>query len=582
MLKTTDFESHKAAHGSNGCGIRARWLFAIIVTISFTGIGRGGNQPPPKTDLILKNGRIWTGVETYPWAEALAISGNRILKIGGTALISSLARQDTRVIDLEGKLVIPGINDAHTHFLSGALGLFQVDLVGAHSLEEIQKRVEDYARAHPDERWITGSGWEYSSLPASRLPTREDLDKIVPDRPVYLSAYDGHTGWANSKAVEIAGVNRDSRFQGYGEMVLDPRDGKPTGAFKEGAQSLVRSAIPAPTQEKKLAAMRRALKLAAYLGICSIQNASGSPQELALYEQLDAGHELTVRVSMAMSLGAATSEADIRQYAALKKKYTGPMLHAGAAKILLDGVIESHTAAMLRPYNDLPTTSGSASFSQADLNRLVALCDAEDLQVWIHAIGDRAVRMALDSYQNALKLHGPHDARFRIEHIETISAADIPRFARLGVLASMEPIHADPGTNEVWLPAVGPEREKRAFPWHSLEKAGALLVFSSDWPATISVDPMRGIHNAVNRRTIEGQPPGAWLPRQRVSVETALRAYTRNAAYASFEEELKGTLAEGKLADIVVLNQDLFKIDPMDIYKTRVVMTILNGRILYP
>ncbi len=533
-----------------------------------------------EADLILKNGKIWTGSEKSPWVEALAIEGSTIARAGRNSEILSLAGRATKVIDLAGKLAIPGINDAHIHFLKGALGLFEVDLVGARSLEEIQKRLAEFA-SRSRQQWITGAGWEYSYLPRMQLPNRAALDAVVSDRPVYLRAYDGHTGWANSKALQLAGITRNQKFQGYGEIVLDPRTGEPTGILKEGAMSLIADKIPAPARETKLAALRQALGLVASLGITSFQNANGDTEELSLYEDLLKRGELSARVYMVMSAGVKTSQDDVARFVEIKKRHTSGRLRTGAVKIFLDGVIESHTAAMLDHYSDMPDTSGVTSFTQAELNRLVDLCDKSGLQVWIHAIGDRAVQMALDAFERSSRLNGRRDSRHRIEHIETIAQSDIGRFAPLGILASMMPIHADPGTNGVWIPAIGEERSKRGFAWRSLQDAGARLVFSSDWPAVISLDPMRGIHCAVNRRTIEGDPPGGWLPEQRVSVETALRAYTVNAAYASFDEKVKGTLEKGKLADIAILSQDLFTIDPADIYKNKVVMTIFDGQVLY-
>ncbi len=557
--------------------IRVTVLCLLVFVLPSTRSESWASEP----DLILKNGRIWTGNEKRPWAEAIAIEKNKISRIGKDSEVTPLAGRGTKVIDLAGRLTIPGINDAHTHFLSGSLGLSEVDLVGARSLDAIQRRVKEYARAHPERPWITGAGWEYSYLPGQELPNRASLDAVVPDRPVFLRAYDGHTGWANSQALRLAGITGKSRFQGFGEIVIDPRSGEPTGILKEGAMSLVRDKIPPPSREVKLASLREGLLKAASLGITSFQCAGGSPDELSLYEDLLKSNELTARVSMAMAVGPKISKTDIAWVADLKKEYAKGLLRVRAIKIFLDGVIESHTAAMLDHYSDVPDTSGVPSYPQGELNRLVQLADKAGLQVWVHAIGDRAVQMALDACDRAVRLDGSHDARFRVEHIETIAESDIARFAHLGVIASMQPIHADPGTNGVWVPAVGEERCKRAFAWRSLEKAGARLVFSSDWPAAISVDPIRGIQCAVTRRTIEGDPPGGWIPEQRVSLETALRAYTLNGAYASFDEKVKGTLEKGKLADVVVLSHDLFKIDPMDIYKTKVVMTVFDGRVIY-
>ena len=577
-LKASTYLSYTGPRGKLAGAVVALVLF-INLTASPRVIENSIN--PPVASLVLINGRIWTGDRTRPWATAIAISSDRIIATGNDRQIAALAHRETRKIDLRGRFMMPGINDAHIHFLGGALRLFQVDLNGARSLEEIQRRVVKFAAENPDAPWITGAGWEYSYLPGQRLPTRADLDAVITERPVFLRSYDGHTAWANTKALALAGVTAQSKFAGYGEIVIDEKTGEPTGVLKEGAMSLVSRLIPPPSRERRLEALRRGLRLAASLGITSIQNASGNFDEVALYQELLDKGELTVRTSFAISVGPQTKQADIDRIRALADKYTGSMLRVRAVKIVLDGVIETHTAAMLEPYSDIPTTAGRPAYTQEQLNNLVAMSDRAGLQVYIHAIGDRAIRMALDAFEHTLQVNGQHDARFRIEHIETISPADIPRFARLGVIASMEPIHADPATIDVWSRAIGPERTKRGFAWRSLERAGARLVFSSDWPSAISVDPVRGLHNAVNRQTVDGQPPGGWMPEQRVSLETALAAYTRSGAYASFEENLKGTLAPGMLADLVVLSADPFRISPTDIHKIRVGMTVFDGRLIY-
>ena len=551
--------------------MRAAWLILLPV---FALLAQAA-------DLVLLNGRVWTGDEKRPWTQAVAIRGHRIIGTGDDARIRLLTGKTTRVVNLGGRFAIPGFNDAHIHFLGGSLRLSQVDLTGSKSLEEIQARVAAFAKAHPCAPWILGSGWEYYVFPDGRLPARQDLDAVVKDRPVYLTAYDGHTAWANTAALRIAGVTRESKFEGYGEIVADPATGEPTGVLKEGAMALVSAKTPKPSREQKLDALERGLSLAASLGITSIQDAGGGEEQLDLYEELARRGKLTLRVTMAFGAGRETTQKDIERFAALKKKHGGPLLRAGAVKIMLDGVIETHTAAMLGSYADRPDTAGEPTMSQAELNKLVEMCDAARLQVYIHAIGDRAVRMALDACEHALKVNGPHDARFRIEHIETASSEDLPRFSRLGVLASMMPLHADPGTIKVWSRAAGPPRLPLAFAWRSLERAGARLVFSSDWPANISLDPIRGLHNAVNRRTTGGQPADGWIPEQRVSVETALRGYTTSAAFASFEETEKGQIKPGMLADLVVLSQDPFGIDPIRLHEIRVRMTIFDGKVVY-
>jgi predicted amidohydrolase YtcJ len=529
--------------------------------------------------LALVNGRIWTGNPSFPWAQAVAIHGEKIIAVGTNAQIAAKSGPLTKRVDLKGGFAMPGFNDAHIHFLGGALRLSQLDLNGSNSMEEMQARLKKFADNDPDAPWLVGYGWQYSWIPG-RLPTREDIDKVVANRPVYLVAYDGHTGWANTKALQVAGVNKDTAFSGFGEMVRDAA-GQPTGVLKESAQNLVRSKIPPATRQQRLDALRRALGIAASLGITSIQNAHGSREDVELYQELLERGQLSLRVSVAMDATPQTTEADIQKFAATAKEFSGPRLRVGAIKMMMDGVIETHTAAMLDPYSDQPETSGSPQYTQEQANNVVAWADRAGLQVYIHAIGDRAVRMALDAYENAEKVNGKKDSRFRVEHIETVAAADVPRFKQLNVIASMMPIHADPGTNDVWVRSAGPERTRRAFAWRLLLQAGARLVYSSDWPSAISVKPADGLQTAVSRTTAEGQPHGGWMPEQCVSVETALATYTRGGAYAQFAEKTLGTIEPGKFADIIVLSNDPFKTKPTELHSLRVLKTVFNGSVLY-
>jgi predicted amidohydrolase YtcJ len=343
--------------------------------------------------------------------------------------------------------------------------------------------------------------------------------------------------------------------------------------------------IPALTQDEKLDALRKGLKLAASLGITSIANASGSRDELELYQRLLKNHELTLRVAAAFSVGANTSAEEIKEYVALKDSAgQNSRLTARAVKFVLDGVIESHTAGMLAPYSNLApheaSPTGTLSMPVDKYRSLVAEFDKLGFQVYTHAIGDRAVREALNAYELASKANGT-SGRHRVEHIETISPDDIPRFAELGVLPSMEPIHAEPGTVSVWVAGVGPKRLPYSFAWASILKAGGKLVFSSDWPACVSLNPIRGLHTAVTRRTINGKPELGWVPEQRIPITQALIAYTQGGAYSSFEENAKGKIAPGYLADLVLLSQDLFAIDPMKTYQTQVLMTVFDGNVIY-
>lgn len=530
-------------------------------------------------DLVLLNGRIWTAEDKQTFVEAVAVKGNFIIQAGTTADIRGLVGSSTRVVDLQGKLVIPGFNDAHIHFLGGSLELFEVDLSGAMNGAEIVKAVDHFAKDHPEKTWITGRGWQYTWFP-SGMPSVESLPEMISDRPVFIKAYDGHSAWANARALELAGVTAESRPAGFGKVVLDAR-GNLTGALLEDAMGLVASVIPQPSREEKLAALRAGLKLANSLGITSVQNASGSVDELTLYVELQQKKELSVRYNAALSVEATTPESEIAAYRIKRKELAEtPLIRADAIKFMLDGVIESHTAAMLQPYDDMANT-GDFAIPLADYKRLVTTLDKDSFRLQTHAIGDLAVREALNAYEVAQKENGRRPRRNRVEHIETISPDDIPRFASLGVMPSMEPIHADPGTMGVWQKAIGPERMPWSFAWKSMLDAGAQLVYSSDWPACIDINPLRGIHVAVNRRTPDGIPADAWVPEQKISIADALIAYTRAGAYASFEEETKGQIKQGMLADMVVLSDNLFTIDPMRIASTHVVMTVFDGRVIY-
>ncbi len=533
---------------------------------------------PPQADIILLDGKVWIARESF--AEAVAIRGNKIAAIGTSEEIKEYFGTSTRTIDLGGKLVIPGFNDAHIHFLGGSTGFLEVDIHSSVDGAGIVKTVNAFAAQHTEKPWITGRGWQYTWFPTG-LPTSEDMTGMIEDRPVYLRSYDGHSAWANRKALEIAGVTQASKPTGAGQLVVDSK-GVLTGALLEDAQDLVGNLVPEASREEKLAVLRNGLKLAASLGLTSLQNASGSLEELSLYEELAGANELTVRYSAALSVGETTPPETIAAYNKKRAELAShPLLRADAVKFMLDGVIESHTAAMLEPYADMPESSGGFQIPLEVYKRLVTDLDGQGFRIYTHGLGNRAVREALNAYASASGANGPRDRRHRIEHIENIHPDDINRFVQLGVLPSMEPIHADPGPMAVWEKAVGPERLPWSFAWNSILSTGAMLVFSSDWPACIDINPLRGIHVAVNRRTPDGFPPGGWVAAQRITLDQALIAYTHAGAYSSFEEDMKGQIKNGYLADLVVLSDDLFQIDPMKIASCKVVMTIFDGKVIY-
>lgn len=555
-------------------------LLLVIATVALVSMKKD-SAITDMADQIYINGHVWTADRSNPFVEAVAVKADKILEVGTTSTILALKGTGTKVIDLKGKLLIPGFNDGHVHFLSGSLGLTVVDLVEAKTMKEALQMIANYAQQHPELPWITGGGWQYSLFPDG-LPTKQMLDSIIPNKPVYLKAYDGHSGWANSKALSIAGITKETVFKGFGELVKD-KNGDPTGAFKESATGLVTRFIPGPDKATKFNALLTGLKYASSLGITSIQNASGSREEYELYDSLLTTGQLTLRTSMAFSAGRSPNEKDILLWKAIRAKNKQPeWLKTHAIKFLLDGVIESHTAVMIDPYTDLLKADsiyrGNYAIPLDQYEKWVSRLDKDEFQIYTHAIGDAAVRSVLNAYEKAMTDNGQQNKRHRIEHIEMTTTVDIERFNKLGVLPSMQPIHADPGTIDVWSKAIGEKRLPLAFPWASLLQQKNKLVFGSDWPACISLDPIRGIHNAVNRMTTDGKPTGGWIPLQRISLEEALYAYTAGAAYGSFDEQRKGQLKKGFLADFIVLSQDLFKIRPEDIHTTKVVLTVVGGK----
>jgi predicted amidohydrolase YtcJ len=542
-----------------------------LAAVAAVGAAPSPAIPPPAADRVFLNGRVWTGDAARPRAEALAVSSDRIVAVGTSAEVARYAGPRTVRVDLRGRFVSPGFNDAHLHFLV----LETVDLADVFSVEEIQRRIRAYAEAHPDRPWVTGRGWMYGAFPGG-LPHRRLLDAVVADRPAFMVGYDGHTGWANSKALAIAGVTRDTPDPEHGAIVRD-ETGEPTGVLKEAAMALVRSKMPPPTDEERYQALRKRLDQAASYGLTSVQNASYPAAEIPVFERVMAEGGLKVRFYWAMPFVKDLSAEDLARYNAMRAKYTGPLFKFGAVKGLVDGVVESKTAAMLEPY--VGGGTGHPNWTPEDLDRTVAFYDKEGFQVFLHAIGDRAIRMALDAYERAARANGTSGRRHRVEHVEVPTRADIARFKPLGVIASTQALFANPDQNtlEVYAVNLGPDRASRAMAFRSLDEAGAVQAFGSDWPV-FSMEVLRGIYCAATRTTPEGTPVGGWQPQERISAEAALRHFTRDAAYASFEEHRKGTLAPGMLADLVVLSEDVVSIPPERILKTRVLLTAMGGR----
>ena len=556
----------------------------VVAAAAFLGLAPAPPASEP-ADLILTGGRVWTADPATPWAEAIAIRDGRIAFVGDTAGAMARKGPGTRVAGLGGRLVLPGFNDAHIHLLGGALSLEHVDLIEDASVDAVQQRIRAFAAANPKAPWVLGRGWLYGSFPGG-LPTRQQLDAAVPDRPAYMWCYDGHSGWANSRALALAGITRDTPDPPNGAIVRDA-SGEPTGALKEAATALVSSKAPRPDAEGRYALLLKALRLLNSQGITSVQDAGYTPAELeatvALLARAKREGKLTVRITSSVQMEQGNVPAALAAAQEAARTHHDELLRFGPMKAYVDGVVEAHTAAMLEPYSDDPSLGrGKPEWDAAALNEAVVAAGRAGQQVYIHAIGDRGVRMALDAHEAARKATGRTDARGRIEHIETIASADYSRFRALGVIASMQPLHANPDQNNetVWAKNAGPDRASRGFSWGNLERAGARLAFGSDWPVVTS-DVRRGLYCAITRKTREGTPKGGWRPELAVSLESALRHYTADAAYASFEENDKGSITAGKRADLVVVGTDWFKTAPEAILGTPILLTLLGGHVVH-
>ncbi|HXB55811.1 MAG TPA: amidohydrolase [Vicinamibacteria bacterium] len=545
----------------------------IVLFLGFAATAGAGE----KADRIFVNGRIWTGDEAHPRVEAVAVRGTTILAVGTTQEIRRLAEKATEVVDLKGRFACPGFNDAHLHFMSGSLGLDELDLAGAAGGEEVQRRLAAYARVHPDRLWFVGQGWAYGDFPEA--PHKRFLDAVVSDHPVWLRDRDGHSGWANSIALLLAGIDRRTRDPEHGQIVRDS-GGEPTGLLKEGAMELVRRKVPTPGTEDKYRALRKGLDLAISYGLTSVQDASFDEDDLPVFDRVLREGGLKLRVYGALPLVKDPTPDSLAHYRELQAQNQSPRLRLGAVKGFLDGVVDAKTAALFEPYAGGGT--GIVNWTQEDLNRAAAFYDKERFQIELHAVGDKAIRMALDAYAYAAQVNGPRTRRHRIEHAEVPTGEDRARFKALGVVASTQPLFANPGrtTLQNYAVLLGPERAAQANAFRLWDEAGVAQAFGSDWPV-FSCDVLKGIYCAVTRMTPEGTPAGGFQPQNRISAEAALRHFTKDAAYACLEETLKGTLSAGKVADLVVLSEDILAVPPERILTAKVLLTVLGGQDTY-
>jgi|CXWL01.1.fsa_nt_gi predicted amidohydrolase YtcJ len=530
-------------------------------------------------EVIVHNARVFTADPQRPSAEAFSVREGRILEVGASADLLKAAGPDTRVIDLQGAFVSPGFGDSHLHFMSGSLTLNAVTLDGVRDLQAIQSRIATYARAQPTASWITGRGWNYAAFPGN-LPHRKWLDEVVPDRPAFMQGYDGHTGWANTKALELAGITRATKDPENGIIVRDAQ-GDATGALKESAQSLVRRLIPKPTEEDKYRALTAGLYLAASYGLTFVHNASFDLADLPVYERVIKEGGLKIRMYNALPFRTDPDDATLARYKDLRSTFNSPLFRFGAIKALDDGVVESKTAWMVEPYVGGGGT-GIPNYTPEDLKRGVTTFDREGFQLFIHAIGDHAIKTTLDAFEHAARVNETSGRRHRVEHIEVPRQADIARFKPLGVIASTQALFANPDENTLgaYATVLGSDRTSRAMAFKAIDDSGAVQAFGSDWPV-FSMEVLKGIYCAVTRETPAGTPPGGWQPQSRISVKAALRHFTTDGAFAGFAENDFGQIAPGLFADFVVLSRDITTSAPKDILDTRVLLTVMGGKETY-
>lgn len=549
---------------------RTRVLIALSTTLT---IGCTGEPAP---DFVLYNGRLWSGDSTITGATAIAVRGDRVVALGDDATLRALATEATELIDLAGRRVIPGFHDAHWHLPTRR----SADLVGAKDPAEIVARLQEFSRTLPEDAWITGRGWTPDMFPRNTAHRRH-LDAVFADRPVILTDRDGHQVLANQRALDLAGIGLETREPAGGAIIRDA-SGAPTGLLQETASALVRRQLPPPTADEVYAALRYEMHRAAALGLTALQFAAApSDEERTAFDRALADDSLLVRFRVALPFSRAPGDSALRDWVALGQRWSGPLLRTGIAKGMLDGTVDAATAAMLAPYA-IGEGSGLPRWTAEDLADAVTRYDSAGIQVELHAIGDKAIRMALDAFEETARRNGPRDRRHRVEHLEVPDPADIPRFARLGVIASTQAIFALPDATTMtnYVPMLGPVRATHAMPFRALDDAGAMQAFGSDYPV-FPMDPLLSTWVAVTRQLPDGTPPGGWQPQHRISVEAALTHYTRGAAYAAFRERELGTLAPGMLADLVVLSEDIIGTEPAALLRAKPVLTMMGGRVTH-
>lgn len=548
-------------------------LFLVVTSLFSMAVVNGAAGDETRTPAtMLVTGRVWTGNVQQPWAEAVAVRSERIVAVGSREELQRFKADETKIVEAGDGLVIPGLIDAHIHLIQGGDRLAAVQLRDARSRDKFVYRIAEYARKKRPGEWITGGDWDHS-LWGGELPSRDWIDAVTPENPVFISRLDGHMALANSAAMRAAKVRDDVEDIDGGEIVRDS-SGRPTGLFKDNAMALVARAVPAPTLEEQLESVAAATQYLASCGVTSVHH-MGTWRDVEVFRAAHRRGLLKTRVY-------ACTPLEQWQRLATEVRSSGrgdEWLRIGGLKGFVDGSLGSHTAAFFEPFLDTPADHGLLVNTEEDLEDWTMNADRAGLQVCVHAIGDRAIHLQLNVFERVAAANGPRDRRFRIEHAQHIAPKDLARFAKLGVIASMQPYHAiDDGR---WAEKyIGPKRCETTYAFRSLLDSGARLAFGSDWfvaPPT----PLEGIYAAVTRRTLDGKNPNGWVPQQKITVEEALRSYTMDAAYAGFSEDSVGSLEPGKLADMVILERNPFNIPPEEIDRVSIGATIVGGKVVY-
>ena len=533
-------------------------------------------------DLVLTNAKVYTVDANRSVAEAVAIDGDTIVYVGDAAGADAFIGADTRVVDAGGRLVLPGFQDIHIHPISGGVEASACDLNDLETVAGYRTRIAEYAQANPNVPWVLGGGWSMAAFGPGAKASKAILDELVPDRPVFLSSRDGHSAWANSKALEIAGITKDTPDPVDGIIDRDPETGEPVGSLQEGAISLVAKHVPETTPEMLKQGMRYARDMLHAYGITSMQVAYASEADLMAMSELDAAGDLDLRTVAALWWERDETEEQIPHLKSLREKYTKGNIRATSVKIMQDGVMENYTAVMLEPYLVPSGTKGIPMVEPEFLKDVVTMLDAEDFQVHFHAIGDGAIRHSLDAIEAARTANGPSDHRHHISHLEVIDPADIPRFAALDTVANFQPLWAYPDLyiTDLTVPFIGEERAKWLYPIKSVIDAGGTVAFGSDWSVS-TADPFAQMETAVTRMDVIANEGDVLLPEQRITIEQAVDAFTINAAFVNHQEGSTGSIEAGKLADLIVLDQDLLTIAPTAISDTKVLLTLFGGEPVY-